>query len=209
MGLTDVLFGRKKLKGAKLDRLFALSTAQITLETELGLKPAGVAAVCFKPLSAGEFARAEQEIDELLGVTAQSTGATVRRRSDSLGFQWLVVRDPDFEDLVTTVNLVSTELDSRGFGAQLLAALFAFEGGKDPDRPDVPRLRLQDRHVLAVHPDRRRPQPRQRRGAPPQERAREGAPDRAPARALARALRRPAGVAARPPASPGSTLRRT
>jgi hypothetical protein len=131
MGLTDVLFGRKRLKGAKLDKLFALSTAQITLETELGLKPAGVAAVCFKPLSAGEFARAEQEIDELLGVTAQSTGATVRRRSDSYGFQWLVIRDPDFEDLVTTVNLVSTELEARGFGSQLLAALFAFEGGKD------------------------------------------------------------------------------
>ena len=135
MGLTDVLFGRKKLKGAKLDRLFALSTAQITLETELGLKPAGVAAVCFKPISAGEFARAEQEIDELLGLTAQSTGATVRRRSDSFGFQWLVVHDPDFEDLVTTVNLVSTELDARGFGSQLLAALFAFSGGRTGGRP--------------------------------------------------------------------------
>ncbi len=134
MGLTDVIFGKKKLKGAKLERLFALSTAQITLETELGLKPAGVAAVCFKPLSAGEFARAEQEIDELLGVTSQSTGATVRRRSDSFGFQWLVVRDPDFEDLVTTVNLVSSELDARGFGSQLLAALFAFEGGKEAGR---------------------------------------------------------------------------
>src|SRR5918992_685166 len=134
MGLGDILFGKKKLKGAKLDRLFALSAAQITLETELGLKPAGVAAVCFKPLSAGEFARAEQELDELLGVTAQSTGATVRRRSDSFGFQWLVVHDPDFEDLVTTVNLVSTELDARGFGAQLLAALFAFESPKDERR---------------------------------------------------------------------------
>jgi hypothetical protein len=127
VGFTDVLFGRKKLKGAKLDRLFALSTAQITLETEVGLKPAGVAAVCFKPLSAGEFARAEQDIDELLGLAAQSSGSEVRRRSDSLGFQWLVVRDRDFEDLVTTVNLVSSELDARGFGAQLLAALFAFE----------------------------------------------------------------------------------
>jgi hypothetical protein len=134
MGLTDVLFGRKKLKGAKLDRLFALSTAQITLETELGLEPAGVAAVCFKPLSAGEFSRAEQEIDELLGVTAQSTGATVRRRSDAFGFQWLVVHDPDFEDLVTTVNLVSTELDARGFGSQLLAALFAFADPKNDRR---------------------------------------------------------------------------
>jgi hypothetical protein len=128
VGLTDVLFGRKRLKGAKLDKLFALSTAQVTLEAELGLKPAGVAAVVFKPLSAGEFARAENEIDELLGIAAQTSGADVRRRQDSFGYQWLVVKDRDFEDLVTSVHLVSSELQARGFGEQLLAALFAFEG---------------------------------------------------------------------------------
>jgi hypothetical protein len=132
MGLGDVLFGRKKLRGPNLDELFALTTAQLTLETELNLKPAGVAAVVFKPLSAGEFARAEQEIDELLSVTAQSSGSQVRRRSDTYGFQWLVVRDRDFEDLVTSVHLVSSELDARGFGGQLLAALFAFEGYAKP-----------------------------------------------------------------------------
>jgi hypothetical protein len=128
LGLGDVLFGRKKLKGAKLDRLFALSTAQITLETELGLRPAGVAGVVFKSLSAGEFMRAEQEIDELLGVVAQTSGSEVRRRQDTLGYQWLVVRDRDFEDLVTGVHLVAGELVAHGFGEQLLAALFAFEG---------------------------------------------------------------------------------
>ena len=36
VGLGDVLFGSKKLKGANLDRLFALSTARITLDAELG-----------------------------------------------------------------------------------------------------------------------------------------------------------------------------
>jgi hypothetical protein len=128
MGLGDILFGRKRLKGAKLDKLFALSTAQVTLETELGLRPAGVAGVVFKPLSAGEFMRAEQEIDELLGVVAQTSGSEVRRRQDSFGFQWLVVRDRDFEDLVTGVHLVADELAAHGFGEQLLAAMFAFEG---------------------------------------------------------------------------------
>ncbi|MGH3023300.1 MAG: PspA-associated protein PspAB [Gaiellaceae bacterium] len=128
MAIFDVLFGRKKLKGAKLEKLFALSTAQVTLQAELGLRPAGVAAVVSKPLSAGEFARAENEIDELLGVAAQTSGSEVRRRQDSFGYQWLVVRDPHFEDLVTSVHLVSSELQARGFGEQLLAALFAFEG---------------------------------------------------------------------------------
>jgi hypothetical protein len=132
LGVRDVLFGRKKLKGASLDRLFALSTAQLTLETELNLKPTGVAAVVFKPLSAGEFMQAERDIDELLAVAARDSGSRVTRRSDSFGFQWLVIRDSDFEDLVTTTHLVSSELDARGFGAQLLAALFAFEGGDHP-----------------------------------------------------------------------------
>ena len=132
MGLGDVLFGRKKLKGPKLDKLFALSTAQITLESELGLRGDGVAAVVFKPLSAGEFARAEQEVDELLGVAAQSSGSEVRRRSDRYGFEWIVVRDSDFEDVVTGVHLVSSELEARGFGGQLLAATFRFRGPKRP-----------------------------------------------------------------------------
>jgi hypothetical protein len=132
MGLGDVLFGRKKLKGANLDKLFALSTAAITLETETSLKPAGVAAVVFKPLSAGDFMRAEADIDELLGVAARDSGSQVRRRSDSFGFQWMVIRDRDFEDLVTTTHLVSSELVDRGFGGQLLAAMFAF---RDRDRP--------------------------------------------------------------------------
>lgn len=135
MGLGDVLFGRKRLKGAKLDQLFALSTAQVTLETELDLRPAGTAGVVFKSLSAGEFMRAEQQIDELLGVVAQSSGSEVRRRQDRLGYQWLVVRDRDFEDLVTGVHLVAGELIAHGFGGQLLAAIFAFESRGDGRRP--------------------------------------------------------------------------
>ena len=58
MGFTDVLFGRKKLKGPAQERMFALSTARVTLDAELGLKSAGTGGVVFKPLSAGEFVRA-------------------------------------------------------------------------------------------------------------------------------------------------------
>ncbi len=132
MGLTDVLFGRKKLKEAAGERLFALSTAAVTLETELGLRPAGVGAVCFKALSGGDFSRAENDLQELLGVAARESGSRIERKSDTYGFEWLIVRDPELEDLVTTVHLVSSELQARGFGPQLLAALFRFEGGKHP-----------------------------------------------------------------------------
>jgi hypothetical protein len=133
VGLGNVLFGRKKLKDSSGERLFAISTARITLETELGLRPTGAAGVCFKPLSAGEFVRAENELQELLDVVANESGSKVERRGDELGFEWLIIRDQDFEDLVNSVHLVASELESRGFGPQLLAALFPFESkGFDP-----------------------------------------------------------------------------
>ncbi len=128
MGLRDVLFGRKKLKDPARERLFAISTARITLETELDLKSAGAAGVCFKSLSAGEFVRAENELQQLLDAVAAESGSKVERHTDDMGFEWLVVRDGDFEDLVTTVHLIAQELQDRGFGPQLLAAVFPFEG---------------------------------------------------------------------------------
>jgi AMMECR1 domain-containing protein len=56
----------------------------------------------------------------------------VSRKEDEFGYEWIVVEDPDFEDLIATVHLVGSELKERGFGPQLLAAVFRFEGGKHP-----------------------------------------------------------------------------
>jgi hypothetical protein len=132
LGLTDVLFGRKKLKAAQGERLFAISTARVTLEVELRLKSAGRAGVVFKPLSSGEFVRNENEIQELLDATARDSNSRIKRHTDEFGFEWIVIEDPDLEDLVTTVHLVASELTARGFGEQLLAAAFRFEGDEHP-----------------------------------------------------------------------------
>jgi hypothetical protein len=132
LGFGDILFGRKRLKEASAEKLFALSTAQVTMEAELGLRSAGSAAVCFKPLSAGEFVRTENELQELLDVAARDSGSKVERHDDTYGFQWIVIRDPELEDLVTTVHLVTSQLQERGFGPQLLASIFRFEGKGHP-----------------------------------------------------------------------------
>jgi hypothetical protein len=132
VGLRDALFGRKQLKEASPDRLFALATAGVTLEVQLGLRPGGSAAVCFKPLSAGEFAAVQRDLDELLDVAARDSASEVSRTGDEYGYQWIVVRDPQLEDLVTTVHLVSSELIAKGFGPQLLGSIFRFEDGNQP-----------------------------------------------------------------------------
>jgi hypothetical protein len=132
VGLRDVVFGRKKLSEPKDDRLFALATAAVTLDTELGLKTAGAAAVTFKPLSSGDFSRVDSDVEQLIKTAGGSAGSDVERKSDTYGFEWLIVRDPELENQVTAVHAVAQELTDQGFGAQLLAAPFRFEGGEHP-----------------------------------------------------------------------------
>jgi hypothetical protein len=127
MGLADILLGRKKLKGPAQDRLFALSTARVTLDTELGLQTAGSGGIVFKPLSAGEFVRAENDLQQVLDAVAGESGSRLERKSDDFGYEWIVVRDADLEDQVTTVHAVAQGLQEAGFGEQLLAAAFKFE----------------------------------------------------------------------------------
>ena len=132
MGLRDILSGRAKLKEPAGDRLFALTTAAVTLDVECGLKPSGAGAVVYKPLSAGEFAQADQDVEQLLASVASGFGSKLERKKDAYGFDWVVIRDPELEDQVASVHAVSSELTARGFGGQLLAAAFRFDGGEHP-----------------------------------------------------------------------------
>jgi hypothetical protein len=132
VGLRDVLLGKKKLAGPARDRLFALTTAAVTLEVDLGLRTAGVGGVCFKPLSAGDFIRAENDLQQLLDQVAAESGSRLERREDSFGYTWIIVRDSDLVDQVTAIHAVASGLEETGFGGQLLAAVFRFEGGKNP-----------------------------------------------------------------------------
>lgn len=132
MGLRDIISGKKKLAEPKDDRLFALTTASVTLDTELGLKTSGLAAITYKPLSSGDFSRIDNDVEQLVKAAATSTGAEVERKSDTFGYEWLIIHDSDLEDQVTSVHAVAEELTAQGFGAQLLAAAFRFEGGQHP-----------------------------------------------------------------------------
>jgi hypothetical protein len=125
----DALLGRTRPKQANLDALFALPGAAITLEAGAGLRPSGQAAVCFKPASGQGFATTADELTELLSMAVKEAGSTLRVEDDTFGYRWVVLGDPDLEDLVTSVHLVNSTLEERGFGPQLLCSVFGFAGG--------------------------------------------------------------------------------
>jgi hypothetical protein len=128
VGFLDALLGgRGKLKGPAPDRLFAIVTAQVTLETGLGMAHKGVAGIVFQPLATADFDAIVKETDELLHGTAEETGTKVESADDEYGYRWLILRDAEFEDLVVSLNTVSTQLQGGGYGDRLLACVFAFE----------------------------------------------------------------------------------
>ncbi len=130
--ILDAIRGKSELPTAKLDRLFAISTASITMEANLGLSPAGAAGICLKPVESSRYEAARSEIEDLLRYSARETGTKYRVETDEYRYLWVVLEDPDFDDLVANVHLVSTTMADHGFGEQLLCALYRFQGRDGP-----------------------------------------------------------------------------
>jgi hypothetical protein len=113
-----------------LDNLFALSTAALTLESELDLVSSTHAGLCFKSGSGESSLTTDEDIKQLLDF--DETTNKVSLTTDDLGFKWLVVTDPDFEALVTRVHAANTSMVEHGLGPRLLCAVFGFVAKSPP-----------------------------------------------------------------------------
>ncbi len=132
MGFLDVLRGKRELKQPAADRLFAMSTAYVKLEMELGLAGSGKAAIVFQPLATADFEGIVRDMEELVRSSGEETGTTIDVSDDEFGYRWMILSDSDFEDLVVGLNAVSNALEAGGYGDRILCAVFAFrdEAGK-------------------------------------------------------------------------------
>jgi hypothetical protein len=133
VGFLDALLGgRRKLKTPAPDRLFAMTTAQVTMETSLDLKHKNVAGIVFQPLATADFKGIVTDVEELLRGAAEDTGTKVDSADDQFGYRWMILHDDDFEDLVVSMNVISSQLEAGGYGDRILAAVFAFDEGGRP-----------------------------------------------------------------------------
>jgi hypothetical protein len=130
VGLRDVLMGRHEVKGPAPDRLFAISTAYVTLQSEHQIDPVGTAAIVFQALATSEFEATLHDMEEVVKATGGDSGTSVSTQDDSYGYRWMVLRNPDgkpsVEDLTVGINAVSSSIETAGHGERLLCAVFAF-----------------------------------------------------------------------------------
>ena len=130
MGLRDVLTGRHTVKGPAPDKLFAITTAYVTLQAEHQIDPVGTAAIVFQALATSEFETTLREMEEVVTATGGESGTKVASQDDSFGYRWMVLHNPDgapsVEDLAVGINAVSSSIETAGYGERLLCAVFAF-----------------------------------------------------------------------------------
>lgn len=131
MGLRDIITGRHTVKQpAANDRLFGISTAYVTLETEHNIKPAGHAGLVFQPAPTFDFEAIVADMEQVVEATGVELGAKVRSVDDSYGYRWTIVEDEEFEDIVVAVNAVAGSLETGGYGDRILCAVFAFRDSR-------------------------------------------------------------------------------
>ena len=147
MGFLDTLLGRTKPVAPKLDNLFGLPSAAITLQAAMNMRPTGTGSVCFRAAEGRAFSEIESDVRELLSMGGTKTQVEVTK--DSYGFTWLVCHHPadDVAGLVTDLHAVNSSLEQNGFGLH-----------RRPGPPPGAGLPVQARHLLPVRAaDRRAP----------------------------------------------------
>lgn len=125
VGLFDTILGRTKRVEPKLDALFSLPSAAVTLELQAGLITSGKAGVCWKPPAGQAPADVQAELEALLDLDdGAASGPSLTSVEDDLGFRWLLVDGADLDDLVTQAHQANTLLNEAGWGPQLLCSVF-------------------------------------------------------------------------------------
>lgn len=127
MGFLDSIFGRTKLPKSNEDRLFAMSSAVIGLQASASLTPSGRSAIVFRKLPPGRFDQLESDMTQLLSLQGEDSGLKVARRSDELGFDWLIVEGSDFQGAIAALHSAAQSLLEAGLGDLLLACAFRFD----------------------------------------------------------------------------------
>lgn len=125
MGFLDALLGRSQPKKPKLDNLFAVPGAALTLEVSTEFRPTGYASVTFRSMEGAAIAQAESES---VALVEMDPATTVTQESDSYGYTWQVIHDADkdMSRLITNVHAINMALEGQGLGPMLLCSSVYF-----------------------------------------------------------------------------------
>lgn len=127
MGIFSAIFGHTKLKTPDREQFFSIIGAAYNLEARTELRPTYKAGVVVNPVESSYFDTLDSEMRTLLDVSGRATGTRFELQDDEFGTRWIILDDPDFEDLVSLIHTITETIVDHGFADRLLAAVFGME----------------------------------------------------------------------------------
>lgn len=128
MGFWQTLTGRSKPVQPKMDGLFSLPAAAVTLQTSADFTMTGRGAICFRAAEGPAFAAT---LDEVVALLDNDDDPDVELSTDDYGFAWLLARQEDMSALATDLHAVTTSLEIQGFSDRVLCAVVSFRDRSD------------------------------------------------------------------------------
>jgi hypothetical protein len=123
MGFWDALAGRSKPVAPKMDGLFSLPAAAITLQASANFTMTGRGAICFRAAEGPAFT---QTLTETVALLDNDEDPDVEITTDQYGFTWLLARQDDMGALTTDLHAVTSSLEIQGFSHTVLCTLVSF-----------------------------------------------------------------------------------
>ncbi len=127
MGIFSALFGHTKLKAPGKEEFFSIIGAAYSLESRTELRPTQMAGLVVNPVESSYFDNLDTELRTLLDISGRATGTRFEIRDDEFGTRWVILDDPDFEDLVSLIHTAAETIIEHGFADRILAAAFLIE----------------------------------------------------------------------------------
>ena len=127
MGIFSAIFGHTKLKTPDREQFFSIIGGAYNLESRTELRPTYKAGVVVNPVESSYFDGLDSEMRTLLEVSGRATGTRFELQDDEFGTRWIILDDPDFEDLVSLIHTITETIVDHGFADRLLAAVFGME----------------------------------------------------------------------------------
>ena len=116
----------RKNKDDRGEGIFSLTSANITLETKLGLISTNRCGICIKNVNGSFFSEAIKEVQEFLRISSSEFRTEHILISDKYGYLWFMIRGMSIEDILVASNGIADVITERGFRDQMLAAAFEF-----------------------------------------------------------------------------------
>ena len=127
MGILSALFDRTRLKDPDREGFFSIVSAAFDSRRRTDLRILIKVRLVMNPAESDYFDNLDAELRQLLELSGRATGTRFEITDDDFGTRWVVLDDPDFEDLVSTIHLISETVADHGFADRILATAFAFE----------------------------------------------------------------------------------